>query len=266
VIEYVLPHPIPPWPEGHVTRANIVAQAIPDLVIVDRPGPRQKWDAAIFDTYGEAAMWATLEARACVAERTPIVSIERALSERTTRQPMPWDLRVVPGPYEGTSGEVIDPLVRVAPEAPVALDVLVIVSRRPSQDHWWPEVGRQLREAKVDYLILTADRIPGESNVTGVGPDWIAAANVVIGGAGMSMYEALWAGKRLVAKPFSVEQQTRLDGARNAGEAAVEITGSVVDAIAKVRGMEPIGRREPGTARFGAMMAGLRRRETISGG
>ena len=259
-IAYFLPHPLPAWPEGHASRAICVAQAVEGVTVVDRPRSKEDWDLAIFDTFGEMPSWAVAEASRLVIAGVPIVSVARALNRPSTNPILPWSLVVQPGPYEGTEGEALAPLVRVAPVADTALDVLLVVSGRPGSDQYWTGVVNELREARLNFAVL-ADGLPvvgPHVSETHPGHEWIARSTVVVGGSGAgTLYEALWAGKRLVSHPFTIEQRLRLTAAQEAGEAVVDSKGSVVDAIESVRSMQPLGYRENGVPRLAALLRGL---------
>ena len=189
----------------------------------------------------------------------PIVSIARALNQPTTMIEPEWDLVIQPGPFEKAGGKVIAPLVEVMP-AKAETDVLVVVSNyRPSGVHsWWQEVINELRDAGTDFTVLSYLPLSGVETVTGSGAEWVGKANVVVGAAGAGgLYEALWAGKPLVARAFNKEQHTRLAAAERAGEAIVPVEGSVSDAIKKARRMKTKGQRPNGTTKLATLLGGL---------
>ena len=255
---WVLPHPTLPWPDGHQTRAEIACRALPGLHLVDSPTLLDiiPWELAVFDTWGESRC--AMAADKLQAEGVPIVSIARALNQPSILPEPAWDLELQPGPYEATRGTVIGPLVDVVP-AEVTTDVLVVVSsRRPLPHPWWEQVVSELRAASIDFTVLSV--LPETApNVTGRGVDWIGRANVVIGGAGAAgLYEALWAGKPLVARAFSLEQHDRLTNAIRAGEAVVSAKDlPITEALARARAMAPLGVRPNGAAELAQLLGAL---------
>jgi UDP:flavonoid glycosyltransferase YjiC (YdhE family) len=80
-------------------------------------------------------------------------------------------------------------------------------------------------------------------------------ANVVVCAGGVnSLYEALWAGCRVVCVPQSDEEKVRLIHATRAGEAVVTMTEGFEEAVSRVRGMVPLGRRPSGVTEAVAMI------------
>ena len=243
-IAWVLPHPAPLWADGHTARAS-VAGAVGFRVVERRSELAQEWGAVAFDTWGGSQL--ADEAYPLVDRGVPIVSIYRALNDPPIRPEPRWALELQPGPYERTRGLVLDPLVTVPTDKEPSIDVLVVVSRAQLEMRWWIAVIDALRAERVQHEVLSDVLVPGHSSNRGRGVDRVCEARVVVGGAGGGLlYEALWAGRPLVARPLTREQEIRLHAARGAGEAVVEVeyAEDVPGAVLRALEIPTLGRRE----------------------
>lgn len=175
--------------------------------------------------------------------------------------PAPWyagaigtfDLVIVPGPYEGMTGDVtVDPLIAAAdPGQPSR--TLIVTSMLPARRTLWEEVASIVPDA----AIATPERLHAVRDWRS--RDWrggasprssMLTADVVIGSGGLTMYEALWSGARYVALEMAIDQPGRVENATAAGEPVVRAQGSgrVPAAVAAALQLEKPPVRQSGAA------------------
>ena len=152
---HVIPHAPFPGPEGHNSRHEALLSVMPGLTLAwpQSPGFLGQWDLAL------------VESGAPVPKAERVVAIVKATNQPTA--PIPADLTIPTGPYEGLPGSV-GPLIRIAPEHERDIDLLLV-----------PSVGQN------NHWFFGLPGIPG-------GWEMMSRASVVIcaGGNG-SLYEAL---------------------------------------------------------------------------
>ena len=229
-VGHFIPHQPGLMPDGHATRHEALLAVYPDLLLADQYAClQQQWDVMVMDThpFGRNNEF-KVPVEALHEAGTKLVLLARYRGF-PTRTPPIFDETVVPGPYEGSLGRVVDPIVILGPDAEATIPVLVV----PSFQH-------------PDLLSLFVDIYPFTRTPA---RDHIPQAEVVIGYGGTgSLYETLWSGRRYVAVPQSREQAHRASLAEDAGEAIV-VSSRLRDvplAVDSVLQKTPLGRRLTG--------------------
>jgi hypothetical protein len=223
---YIISHAPSGKPEGHITRYNTLKESFPELQLawnVEQLGG--SWDLALIETISEdhKDVWDTIKD----FQGTKLVHISKAQNSPVS-VPDIFDLTVTTGPYEGVDGEVSGPFVQVSSEVERDIPLLLLPSWGQN-DTWWR-------------------RIPPSTGcifATDWAPKLIARATTVISAGGVSVYEALWSGCKLVCLPQNREQTTRATNAKKAGESIIISTGDIIGDIKKVSLLKSLGRREP---------------------
>lgn len=203
-LSHVLPHRIPKGPEGHKTRNALLRAAFPELVTVTTDDELVT-GTALIDTF----------------LRHPLFpGVRPVLLARALNNPEPfmgYDQRLT-YPFEGEDGDVINPLVPIAPTTDVNVEVLVVASREFKR---MSLIAQQLaRRFSVTYLSEVKPCACRQLRwARGDGAKWIARSHVVVAAGGSVLYEAIWAGKPFVAAAvLSMEQRVRVDNAIRSGE------------------------------------------------
>jgi hypothetical protein len=230
---YYMPHPYRSTPEGHTTRYNALKSIFPDLHLATSPQELLRDSNLVFiDTLPMGRNNELKNAIPILKYRgTKIVFIARALNEPIAIPDNVYDAIITTGPYEETGGSKNNPIILLGTRG-TPIDILLVPSYGQN-NYWW-----------LPFQPLNGVQIVSEVPAINL----IASADVVIGAGGLTVYEALWSGAKLITIPQSIEQRTRIRSAVAAGESIVEIASvrEIEKAIETVRGMKSLGPRDTG--------------------
>lgn len=249
-IGHYVPHRLPAFPDGHVTRNRVIAEAMPELATIE-PGPKfPKVDRLIVDTHPLGPAGELAQVLPAIQGRGgKTILLARGLN--APDRDYPHDVRLT-FPYEGEGGDAIDPLVPIEPAAEPDIDVLVVPSRLFSfRMRRWAAIADELVDAGFDVTLMWPHPYRTKAKtIQGDAAEPTARSRVVVGGGGAgTLYGTLWAGRPyVVARTFTREQEVRVDLATKAGEAIADGRTDLAAAVRTALAMDSRPIRPNGVA------------------